>query len=167
MTGRPSLSLLKVREALENHLQILTVRDRRALQVLSLFLLASVCYWLFWQPLSSWSQIQKQDYRYQKNVHHWVKLQINQLPDTVSLAPENQQSLSSTLSQTAQASGLTLNRIQPNQQGVSVWLEQTAFEDLLPWLKHLELEQKLTIEQIRIDRKQQAGLVKAFVQVSQ
>ena len=166
MTGNLSESLSKARQLLEDHLQTLSRRDRRALHMLSLFLLVSFCYWLFWQPLSSWSQMQKQDYRYQKTVHHWLDQQINQLP-TVSPAPQSQQPLSSTLSQSAQVSGLTLNRIQPNQHGASVWLEEINFEDFLPWLKHLELEQELTIRQIRIDRLQEEGLVKAFIQVSQ
>ena len=144
--------------------QKLSSQDQRALQGLAIFLACFLLYLFLWAPLSQWSQQQRADFIQQKSVYSWVQTHIAQVPTDHPRKTPDSQMLSPIIAQAAKESGITLTRVQPNDKHVSVWIDETPYQSLLPWLVNLETQQSLTIQQIRIDRLQQSGVVKAFIQ---
>ncbi|KEQ18069.1 hypothetical protein GZ78_10860 [Endozoicomonas numazuensis] len=155
-----------VLQALKKHFVQLSNRDQKALSLLSLFVLAVMVYLLLWQPLSQWSVTAKQDFQHQRTVNQWVAGHIHQATVQPEPVAKEHSDLPSLITQSAKSFELSLSRVQPGSNGLSVWLEQAPYPALLQWLEELEINQQLRFEQVRIDRLEAGGEVKAFIHIS-
>ena len=155
-------------QQLQARYELLSSRDRLALQWLTIFLTASLLYLLIWEPLSSWNQNQKEDYQRQQVVLEWMS-------DNYEAAKEQQKKqktvsgqreVSSIVSGSAKQSGVTLSRVQPDRKGLGVWIDDVAYQKFLGWLVVLNTKYSLTIQQVRLDKGKEEGRVKIYLHLA-
>ncbi|WBA79997.1 type II secretion system protein M [Endozoicomonas sp. GU-1] len=139
--------------------------DRKILQLLVTLVFAALIYLLIWEPVSQWSKAQKSNYHYQQEMNTWLH---NNLPKARDLQKNQQrasprQELSSIAANVAQQAGITLGRVQPDRKGLSVWVEDAAYQKLLKWLVLLQTKHGVAIQQVRIDQLKEEGRVKSYI----
>lgn len=148
--------------------ELLAPKDRRAIQMLAVALLIFMSYLLVWEPFSGWAQNRKHDYAHQQEIHDWfvknkaraLELQKNKKPGA------GQRELSSVVSATARQAGLVLSRVQPDRKGMSVWVEDTAYQKLLKWLVLLDTRYEVQVQQIRLDKLKEEGRIKGYIHLA-
>ncbi len=145
--------------------EIRSPRDRKALQLLAAALFVGLIYFLIWEPVTQWSESQKEDYLYQEEINTWLHSNLSKARDL----QKNQQvvsarrELSSIATSVAQQTDITLGRVQPDRKGLSVWIEDAAYQKLLKWLVLLQTKHGVAVQQIRIDKLKEEGRVKSYI----
>ncbi len=140
-------------------------RDRKILQLLFATVLTGLIYILVWEPVTQWSQAQKSAYLYQQEMNTWLHGNLSKARDLQKnqQASSAHQELSSIAASVAQQAGITLGRVQPDRKGLSVWVEDAAYQKLLKWLVLLQTKHSVAIQQVRIDQLKEQGRVKSYI----
>jgi general secretion pathway protein M len=100
-------------------------------------------YALVWDPWVQAVSGLEQDVAEQRVLLGWMKQSVSEVRmlrgSRPGGAPAAGQSLLSLIDGTARAQGLgtTMQRVEPEGNGVRVWLERAAFDDVLRWLDRL------------------------------
>ncbi|UYM15404.1 type II secretion system protein M [Endozoicomonas euniceicola] len=155
-------------QQLQARYELLSSRDRQALQWLSAFLAAALLYLFIWEPLSSWNSSQKEDYERQQVVLQWMNDNYQSAKDQQrkQKTAGGQREISSIVSGTAKQAGVTLSRVQPDRKGLGVWIEDAAYQKFLSWLVVLNTKFNLTVQQVRLDKGKEEGRVKIYLHLS-
>lgn len=150
-------------------------RDQRAVQVLSVVLLLFVVYFLVWQPVRDFRTNAEARATAAEERMAWLQANIEQAR---ALAQDSQasgavnriqdsRSMMSTVTSSAQAAGLTLQRFEPSgEDKMRVWLDNTSFDSLALWLEKLAAEYGIVVDQAAIDRSGEAGRVNVRLTLS-
>ena len=155
-------------QQLQARYELLSSRDRLALQWLGVFLAAAIVYLMIWEPISSWNQSQKEDYQRQQVVLEWMSDNYDSAKEqqkkqkTVS----GQREISSIVSGTAKQADVSLSRVQPDRKGLGVWIDDVAYQKFLSWLVVLNTKYSLTIQQVRLDKGKEEGRVKIYLHLA-
>lgn len=155
-------------QQLQARYELLSSRDRTALQWLSVFMCAIVLYLLIWEPLTTWSENQKEDYQRQQVVLEWISSHYDSAKDQQrkQKAAGGQREISSIISGTAKQAGVTLSRVQPDRKGLGVWIDDVAYQKFLGWLVVLNTKYNLNIQQVRLDKSKEEGRVKIYLHLA-
>ena len=155
-------------ERLRDYYSQLSSRDQRALLALSIFFTVLFVYFAIWHPIASWSTKQRDDYLYEKETQALMVANQARARSVVTTSSQSAptKDAASVIASSGKRSGLTLTRVQPARQGVSVWIDEVPYQKLLGWLIYLNEKEHLQIRQIRIDRTEQDGVVKVFMRLS-
>lgn len=147
--------------------ETLSPKDRRAIQLLGVFLLVASLYLLVWQPVRLWNVEQKDDFQRQKADFEWLENNIGQAIELQKKQRTGgQKDLSSIISGTARQAGVTVSRVQPDRKGLGVWVEDSAYQKLLAWLLVLDGRFNLNIQQIRVEKGREEGRVKVYLHLA-
>ncbi len=155
-------------QRIRNTYEVLETKDRRAVQVLLASVVFAVTYFTIWEPLNRWSYEQKAGYQHQQEVNNWLnsnrqralEFQKNQRTGI------GQRELSSVVGSVARKSGVVLSRVQPDPRGLSVWVEDAAYQKFLAWLVSLENQYRVQVQQIKIDKRKEEGRIKAYLHLA-
>ncbi|WP_257284406.1 type II secretion system protein M [Endozoicomonas sp. SESOKO1] len=139
--------------------------DRKILQLLFTVVLTGLIYLLILEPVSQWSETQKSAYLYQQEMNAWLH---GNLPRARNLqknqqAASSRQELSSIATNVAQQADISLGRVQPDRKGLSVWIEDAAYQKLLKWLVLLQTKHGVALQQVRIEQLKEEGRVKSYI----
>lgn len=138
-------------------------RDRLALNALGLFF-AVLFVWLgLWAPAYEYRQ-DAMEYRDRElSLLQYMRATEDSARRVAADGRQSSmagQNLLTLVSRTAQQHNIRPNRLQPEgQTNVSVWFDQVAFNDLIRWVEELVVQQGIAVNQISIDREDQAGMV--------
>ena len=143
-----------------------SARDQKALQVLIGALFVGGIYFLAWEPLAQWSETSKQNYLHQQSVNVWLRGELPKAANMQQSHKPSQQDLSVLVLGHAQRAGITLGKVQPDRKGLSVWIEDAAYQKLLKLLVHLHNQQGVAIEQLRLEQLPDKGRVKSYIRLS-
>lgn len=152
---------------LKKHLGALPTKDQRALAALTVFLSGVILHQGVWMPIKQWSNQQKNGYQQQIAEYQWVKDNIHRAEEMVTVKRFTEADLSSIVSSEARAAGLVISRVQPGRQGVSVWMEKTPYQNFLKYVVALETGHNVKVKQMRVNRQDEEGLVKGYLQLIQ
>lgn len=138
-----------------------------ATTVVGVFLL----YLLIWQPISNHFQQLAQDVSNDNETLLWMKQAASELRqlrgnDPLANRPQGRQFVLGMIERTAKSGKLggVMKRVQPEgQNGVRVWFEDAAFDDVLQWLAILDSAHGLLVKEITIEKQQNPGLVNVRV----
>lgn len=150
-------------------------KDQRAVQLLSLVLALFFVYFLVWQPAQEFHEnaVARADAAAERVA--WMAANIDQARKVAqggqSSGPaqriEGSRSMMTTVTGSAQEAGLKLQRFEPSgEDKMRVWLDNTAFDSLAPWLERLAGEYGIVVDQAAIDRANDAGRVNARLTLS-
>lgn len=133
--------------------QQLLPRERLAVALLALFLLAALLYLALWQPAARQLKDARGYYLQQRELNAYLLQnapQARQLSGKppVSLAAEQLQGL---VTQSAQQHGLVVERFDSDAEGLLVSLAQAPFASLLRWLSDLQA-QGVGLAEVSLDR---------------
>lgn len=107
----------------------------------------------------------------QKALDQWMQKtasEVVQLRGAQTKGPDKTggRSLLAIVDQTAKQAGLggAIKRVEPEKEnGVRIWFEQVAFDDMVRWLSSLRQSYAVQINTITVDRQPQAGIVDARI----
>ena len=107
----------------------------------------------------------------QQNIQLWMRQaanEVKQLRGTglAGARPKGKQLLLGLIDRSAKQNklGTSLQKVQPEgEQGVRVWLEKAAFDNVIIWLDNLQYKHGLVITDISVDSQDITGMVNARV----
>jgi general secretion pathway protein M len=141
----------------------LSEKDRRALHILSAFLVPVLLYFLIINPGVSYYLAAKQQYSSNLELLDWINHSAALIQATPG--PTNKmsgESLLQIVTTSAEASKISISRLQPEgSDKISLWLNDIEFATLTRWLSKLISQQALTIVSISVDKTNNPGVVNA------
>jgi general secretion pathway protein M len=120
--------------------QQLPARDRLALTGLAAFFAIVLVYVLLWQPVQQHLKASRNWYAQQSELHSYLLAHADEARQAAS-TPQQQvdpQALQGLVTSTAQAAGLSIERVDSDASGMQVNLAPSDFANLLPWLQQLQ-----------------------------
>ncbi|MFP6808513.1 MAG: type II secretion system protein M [Pseudomonadales bacterium] len=146
--------------------QQLEKRDRVAVQALATFLVLLFTYFVILNPVNEYYQDSKVARDRQLSLIQYMRSSEKRAREmsTGSVVRASGQSLLTEVSRAAQLMGIKPNRLQPEgSDAVSVWFDSVSFSDLMKLLVQVQAKQGMIVQQISIDRDEQAGMVRARI----
>lgn len=121
------------------------------------------CWLTVWQPLTDWQMRVERDHQVATESLLWlsdVAPRVRNLGNSAPVVePNNPQSLTNLISESARQYSLSLSRFEQNgPQGLRFWLDNQRFDDAIRWMSDLE-SNGLMLDQIIISQTNQPGLV--------
>lgn len=155
-------------DRMQDYFAQLSVRDQRILMVFLPFLVTLIVYFLIWNPVVSWSGKQRADYLYEKETYALMLEKQDQARAVVSASKQSgpTKDAAAVIASSGKRIGLNLTRIQPARQGVSVWIDEAAYQKLWAWLSLLNEQEHMHIREIHLSRTERTGVVKVFMRLS-
>ncbi len=145
----------------------LGARDRFLLAFGALLVAVALFYGIVWKPLGDRVMALRVSVAEQAETHLWMQeaaREIRELRGQQAPARGARASLLSLTDRTARERGLgpAIRRVEPEgADKVRIQLEQAPFDDMVTWLEQLVARERVRIEIITIDARDQAGLVNA------
>ena len=142
----------------------LSERERKALLVLIVFAVVIVGYLMVWRPLNTSMQEADASYEREYDTLSFVKRNI----EWVAILQKKQgagkanTNLVGRISHSASRSSVVLTKIQPIKGGAVIWGDAVEYKKLLTWLLLLHNVENIEVQQIRINKGEQEGVVKVF-----
>ncbi|UTW44242.1 type II secretion system protein M [bacterium SCSIO 12696] len=136
-------------------------RDQKALLLLTVFFAALITIYGILIPVHSYYQSGKSRLAKQVDLFQWVSAHA---PKVKLLASQPQQTVSDTPlmeAVTGAAKGLKLeiNRMQPEKDGLRIWLSTVSFEKAINLVSKLTNQHSISVDQITIEKTAKPGLV--------
>lgn len=164
MANSFSLRAAQVRQQLRVRYQGLERRDRLALTGLSIFFGGLILIYGVWLPANAFleSRMAARDRAFELLQYmRATEQEARTLGRSATAVPSGQDMLT-LISRSVQRFNISPNRLQPEGDGVSVWFEEVAFDDLARWLQS-QSEQGIVVRQLSVDRDEGAGRVNARI----
>jgi len=153
-------------ENFQKSLNKLNPRERVMVVAGTLILLAVVVYLFAWEPLLEKQIALKASIQSKQELHQWMltsAAEVNSLKGSGRRHDSlNSGAMQSVINRTAKTAlpGAVIKRIEKNrQQGVQVWIEQVAFDDMMKWLGSLQQGKGIRVASMVSERINQAGRV--------
>ncbi|MDD7805220.1 MAG: type II secretion system protein M [Endozoicomonas sp. (ex Botrylloides leachii)] len=143
----------------------LAPRNQNILLGLAVFTAIIVFYMWVWSPLSQWSENQVNRYEKQVKIHAWLQKHINEVKgiENRKKSAVGKKELPAVVSQVAKQFGVSTSRIHPDKKGLSIWVEDAAYQKVLAWLISLEKNNRVVVQQLKLERLQEEGRIKCFI----
>ena len=146
--------------------------QREQQMVLSAFVIIVVfIIYSLWSSFTSHIENLQHRVNNQQSIQSWMQQaanEVNQLrgSGTAGARPKGKQLLLGLIDRSAKQNklGSSLQKVQPEgEQGVRVWLEKAAFDNIVVWLDNLQYKHGLVVTDISIDSQEVTGTVNARV----
>ncbi|WP_165855089.1 type II secretion system protein GspM [Marinobacter sp. JSM 1782161] len=143
-------------------------RDQMALQIMAVAIALFLVYFLIWRPVAVFHENAVAERQSAADLVAWMQqhrediAQLGAAGESRGAASQitDVRSLMSTVTTSANESGLSLQRFEPSgEDGMRVWIEDAPFNQVSRWLETLTGEYGIVIDQAAIDRENQPGLV--------
>lgn len=147
---------------LERRYYNLGSRERFAVKLLLVFMLLVVVYSALVVPAANYRRDAENHYRSSLDKLQWM--QTNQSLVTASArqrsARDPGQSLLGIANSSSKGFQLSFKRYEPvGDSGLSLWLDQVGFNNLVRWLERLDKRYGIQVQEIAVERQQEDGLV--------
>ena len=150
--------------------QQLSLREKRLVIITAIVVVVTLLYFMIWEPLQDGIQISRVRVNAQANTLqqiHEQAAEARQLRANKSRTGNSGGgSLLVIIERTAQQKNLksSLQKVQPEgQDGVRVWVENAAFDQLIDWLALLENKNTIYVSEIIIERQKDPGRINSRI----
>lgn len=147
---------------LESTYQNLSPRDQLLTNILAIVLSIIFCLFGIVMPANGYLQEAEQRYRYNLDTLEWMKQNSAAVSaaNEQSEARDTEQSLLGLANSSSKGFQLSFKRYEPaGDDGLSLWMEQVAFNNLVRWLERLEKRHGIIVQEISVENLEQSGLV--------
>ncbi len=139
--------------------------------ILGLLCLVTVCLvWLtIWKPVSDWHAIEVNRQQNAQQLFDWIRKneQAARQAARGSASKGQGRSLIPVITKAAAAHNITVNRLQPESNGViSVALQQQSFNQIVTWIAQLEENNGVSVERASMDSQDNPGYVNAQIRLN-
>ncbi len=138
----------------------LQANERRTLIIGGGALTLILIYFAGWVPLQESVATLESQVQEQRSLKNWMEQSAAEMQQlrrgATGQAPVAGRSLLTMVDQSARSGqlGSSLKRLEPEgENGVKVWLEQAAFDEMMSWLVALEQQSGVSVATITIERK--------------
>lgn len=149
-------------QQLEQRFAAFSPRDQLAIKGLALFFgVIFVIYGLL-LPANQYQQDAQQHYRSSLESYHWMQANKGAFAAASQQRAKRDpgQSLLGIANSTSKSYQLSFKRYQPvGDSGLSLWLENVSFNNLIMWLERLDKKYGISVNEITVERQQEKGLV--------
>lgn len=150
---------------LQNWWRGLELRERRAALLVAAVLILLVLY-SGWQSFNGARLHRADSVERQRETLQWMAqaaADIKQLRGQQKAPADSNESLLGVVDRSARAAklGTALKRVQPEGDGVKIWLEKAAFDTLAPWLGQLQSRYGAQVTSLSLERAGDTGEVNA------
>ena len=156
---------------LKTRFESMAPKDRIALTILAIFLLALVIVYLLLLPAHRFANEAAEHHQQKAQLLAWMQANetaaraLSKQPGNRAKAPTGQ-SILSLASQQAQTNAISFKRFEPfGEGGLRIWLDTVPFNNMLQWLTQLQQRYGVEIQQISIDRGKANGSVNAKLEL--
>ena len=150
--------------------QQLSLREKRLVIITAIVVVVTLLYFMIWEPLQDGIQTSRVRVNAQANTLQQIREQASeakQLRTTKSrVGAGGGGSLLVIIERTAQQKNLksSLQKVQPEgQDGVRIWVENAAFDQLIDWLALLENKNTIYVSEIIIERQKEPGRINSRI----
>ena len=141
--------------------------ERIIIAGMALLVVVSMAWTLIWQPVADWRLIEQNRYQNAQRLHDTIKSNEAKLKRSATATTSSRRSLIPVINKAANAHDLTLNRLQPESNGViSVVLQQQSFNQIISWISQLEENNDVSVEQANFDSQDSPGYVNANIRLN-
>ncbi len=119
-----------------------------------------------WNPIYEWRDNQQSRYARAQTLVDWMQANEKAARVAASTSPKpganSNRALIPVITRSANAHGLKLNRLQPEQNGmVSVVLESQPFNKVITWVSQLQENNGVTVQTASFDPEEEPGYISA------
>lgn len=135
-------------QALKKWFSDLSHREQQMVMLAGVAVLIALFYFVIWSPLHQGLATQKAGLDKEQADLNWVKEQANraQLLKQSSAQKRFNGSLSQLINQTTRNANISVSRIQPINDDISVSIEEVEFNRLITWLDALERQGVVVVQ---------------------
>lgn len=135
-------------------------REQKLVAGAAVVVVVGLFYWLLWQPLHQAKQTQQQ--KLQSAQHQLSQLQqlMPQLKAAGAAPARTGGSLAQIISNSARSGGIKVSRMQPQNEQLTLVLEDVSFEQLLSWLHALQYQHGVTLVNVDLATADKPGIVR-------
>lgn len=156
---------------LQQRFTALSPKDRLALTVLGIFLSLLIVIYLLILPANRFAIDAAQHHQQRAELLAWMR--ANETPARMLTSqhsdqprPSQGQSILSLASQSAQTHNISFKRFEPfGENGLRVWLDNIAFNDMLLWLTQMQDQYSIEVLQASVDRGKSSGMITAKLEL--
>ena len=143
--------------------------EQRIVLALGCLIIASLFYVGAWKPVSDWRAMETNRQQNAQALYDWLRANENAARQAaVSNRGGNQgRSLTPLVTKAAAAHEITVNRLQPEGNGiVSVSVQRQPFNKIIAWVAQLEENNGVSVERASIDGVDTPGYVNAQIRLN-
>ncbi len=150
--------------------QQLSLREKRLVIIAAIVVVVTLMYFMIWEPLRDGIETSRVRVNAQTNTLQQIRAQAAEAKQLRAIknrgGTRGGGSLLVIIERTAQQKNLksNLQKVQPEgQDGVRVWVENAAFDQLIDWLALLENKNTIYVSEIIIERRQEPGRINSRI----
>ena len=150
--------------------QQLSLREKRLVIITAIVVVVILMYFMIWEPLRDGIETSRVRVKAQTNTLQQIRAQAAEAKQLRALKSRGGTrgggSLLVIIERTAQQKNLksNLQKVQPEgQDGVRVWVENAAFDQLIDWLALLENKNTIYVSEIIIERQKEPGRINSRI----
>ncbi|NKB97846.1 MAG: hypothetical protein GKR90_05025 [Pseudomonadales bacterium] len=144
--------------------------EQRVVLAVLILVIASVLWVGAWKPVSDWRAIAVNKQQNAQSLNDWLRANENaakQAARSRSGEVTSRRSLTPLVTKAADAHQITVNRLQPEGNGiVSVSVQGQPFNKIVAWVSQLEENNGITVERASIDSVDAPGFVNAQIRLN-
>ena len=135
-------------------------REQQLVLVAGAAVMIGAFYWLLWQPLHQARAQQQQNLQLAKQQLTMLQQAIPQLQAAGNEGVKRSGSLSQVISSSARSEGIKVSRMQPQNDQLSLVLEDVSFDKLLSWLHALQYQHGVKLVNLDLATADKSGIVR-------
>lgn len=135
-------------------------REQQLVLVAGGAVIIAAFYWLLWQPLHQARAQQQQNVQLAKQQLNMLQQAIPQLKAATTQGVTRNGSLSQVISSSARSEGIKVSRMQPQNEQLSLVLEDVSFDKLLSWLHALQYQHGVKLVNLDLATADKPGIVR-------
>ncbi|NRQ44197.1 type II secretion system protein M [Rheinheimera sp. YQF-2] len=135
-------------------------REQRLVAGAAVVVVIGLFYWLLWQPLHQAKQTQQQKLQTAQRQLSQLQQLIPQLKAAGAATARSGGSLAQIISNSARSGGIKVSRMQPQNEQLTLVLEDVSFEQLLSWLHALQYQHGIKLVNVDLATADKPGIVR-------
>uniref|UniRef100_A0A486XND6 General secretion pathway protein M n=1 Tax=Rheinheimera sp. BAL341 TaxID=1708203 RepID=A0A486XND6_9GAMM len=137
----------------------LQAREQRLVTGAAIVLLIGIFYWLVWQPLHQGQAMAQQKVQAAQRQLAQLQQLVPQL-QSATPAVSRSGSLAQVISNSARSGGISVSRMQPQNEQLTLVLDDVSFERLLAWLHTLQYQHGVKLVSLDVATAEKPGIVR-------
>jgi general secretion pathway protein M len=135
-------------------------REQRLVAGAAVVMVIGMFYWLLWQPLHQANLQQQQKVQNAQRQLSELQQLLPQLKAAGNQSARSGGSLAQIISNSARSAGVSVSRMQPQSEQLTLVLEDLSFDQLLGWLHTLQFQHGVKLVNLDVATAEQPGIVR-------
>lgn len=144
-------------------------QDQKVILAVTALVVLSLSWVLVWKPVSDWQAESSARQQRAQQMYDWLRANENAARQAARQATSSRRgnSITPLITRAAAAHEITVNRLQPEANGVvSVALQQQSFNKIIAWVNQLHENNGVSVERASIDGADAPGYVNAQLRLN-